>query len=99
MAYKEIIYSVDGPVAVITLNRPERMNALTMVTHTELAQAIDEADKDEKVKVIVITGAGRGFCSGDDVRDIFLSPEEAAIKGREIKIKAASGRAFTWRRP
>jgi len=91
MAYKEIVYSVDGPVAVITLNRPERMNALTMVTHAELAQAIDEADKDEKVRVIVITGAGRGFCSGDDVRDIFLSPEEAALKGREIRLKQLQG--------
>ena len=83
MAYKEIIYSVDAQVAVITLNRPERMNALTMTTHSELAQAIDEAAKDEKVRVLVLTGAGKGFCSGDDVKDIFLSPEETLWKGRE----------------
>ena len=82
MAYKEIIYSVDGQVAVITLNRPETMNALTVSAHLELAQAIDEAAKDEKVRVLVLTGAGKGFCSGDDVKDVFLNPEETMWKGR-----------------
>ena len=59
MAFKEILYNIEGPVAIITLNRPERMNALTMVTHQELEQAITNADQDEKVRVIVITGAGK----------------------------------------
>lgn len=71
MAFKEIFYNIEGPVAIITLNRPERMNALTMITHQELDRAVDKADKDDQIKVIVITGAGRGFCSGDDVKDIF----------------------------
>ena len=63
-------------MAVITLNRPEKMNALTLANHDELAQAIDEAYNDDDVRVIVLTGAGKGFCSGDDVGDVFLSPEE-----------------------
>ena len=91
MEYKEIIYAEEGQVAVITLNRPEVMNALTNTTHTELAQAIDKAAKDDKVRVIVLTGAGRGFCSGDDVKEIFLSPEEAAMKGRETKLRYLQG--------
>lgn len=91
MAYKEIIYSVDAQVAVITLNRPERMNALTTTTHTELAQAIDEAAKDENVRVLVLTGAGKGFCSGDDVKDIFLSPEETTWKGQEMRLRHLQG--------
>jgi enoyl-CoA hydratase/carnithine racemase len=91
MAFKEILYNIEGPVAIITLNRPERMNALTMITHQELEQAITDADQDDKVRVIVITGAGRGFCSGDDVRDIFLSPEEAAMKSRESRLKFLQG--------
>jgi len=91
MAYKEIIYSVDAQVAVITLNRPERMNALTTTTHTELAQAIDGAAKDENVRVLVLTGAGKGFCSGDDVKDIFLSPEETTWKGREMRLRHLQG--------
>lgn len=92
MAYTEIIYETRGPVAIITLNRPDRMNALTVTTHEELAQAIDQADKDDQVKVIVLTGAGRGFCSGDDVRDIFLSPEEALLKSREARLGFLQGK-------
>ncbi len=91
MAYKEIIYSIEESVAVITLNRPERLNALTLDTHRELAQAIEEADKDDQIRVVVITGAGKGFCSGDDVGDVFLSPEEDQFKTREAKLKQLEG--------
>lgn len=48
------------------------MKALTGKAHAELEQAIDEADKDDAIRVIVLTDAGRGFCSGDDVKTIFL---------------------------
>ncbi len=73
MAYEDLIYSVEnGNVAVITLNRPDVMNALSGRLHEELRLAIDEAEKDDAVRVIVLTGAGRGFCSGDDVKSIFL---------------------------
>ena len=54
-------------VATITLNRPETMNALTLKTYVEIEQAIVEADNDNDVRAVVITGAGRGFCSGDDL--------------------------------
>ena len=91
MNYEGIIYSVEGKVAIITLNRPEALNALTLTTHMELAQAIDEANKDEGVRVILITGAGRGFCSGDDVKEVFLSPEEATLQGREVRLKQLQG--------
>jgi 2-(1,2-epoxy-1,2-dihydrophenyl)acetyl-CoA isomerase len=91
MAFKEILYNVEGPVAIITLNRPQRMNALTMISHQELDQAIVTADRDNQVRVIVITGAGRGFCSGDDVREIFLSPEEAEMKSREARLSFLQG--------
>jgi len=73
MAYEEIIYSVENSnIAVITLNRPEAMNALTHKTHLELGMAIREANEDDRIRVIVITGTGRGFCAGDDVKTIFL---------------------------
>ena len=75
MGYEEIVYTVDKNVAIIMFNRPEAMNALTHQTHAELAQALGEADKDSNVKVIVLTGAGKGFCSGDDVKLIFKGGE------------------------
>jgi len=62
----DIIYEVDDPVATITLNRPDKLNALTMPMLREMRAAVDQAATDPAVFGIVITGAGRGFCSGLD---------------------------------
>ena len=77
MAYEDIIYKVDDHIAVITLNRPKVMNALTFKTHEELAKALKGANEDDNVRVIIITGAGKGFCAGDDVKGIFLGKDHS----------------------
>jgi 2-ketocyclohexanecarboxyl-CoA hydrolase len=65
--YSEILFEVRGPVAYITINRPERYNAFTAVTCEELIDALKKAGWDENVAVIVLTGAGdRAFCTGGD---------------------------------
>ena len=65
--YRELIYEVDDPIATITLNRPDRLNALTGRLLSEIKHAIGEAEKDSRVVSIVLTGAGRGFCAGADM--------------------------------
>ena len=60
----------DTSVARITLNRPDRLNALTFEVYDELRHTFRELDRDPSVRAVVITGAGRGFCSGGDVEDI-----------------------------
>ena len=65
--YQEILYEVDAPVATITMNRPEQLNAFTTRMLAEVAHAVDRAEKDESVVGIVLTGAGRGFCAGMDM--------------------------------
>jgi enoyl-CoA hydratase/carnithine racemase len=67
MRTQEILYSVAGRVATITLNRPERLNAWTRTMEAEVRQAMQEAGSDDNVRAIVITGAGRGFCAGADM--------------------------------
>ena len=67
MAYQEILYSIADRVATVTLNRPEKLNAWTATMEQEVRGAIYEAEKDESVRVIVLTGAGRGFCAGADM--------------------------------
>src|SRR5206468_2300132 len=62
----EILYEVDDPVAVITLNRPDKLNAITYGMLADLRASVREANDDPRVVGIVITGAGRGFCSGLD---------------------------------
>ncbi len=65
-SYKEIIYEVEDPVAVIRLNRPDRLNAITYTMLAEIRDAIDKSAEDSQVVGIVITGEGRGFCAGLD---------------------------------
>lgn len=67
MSYQEIVYGVADRVATITLNRPEKLNAWTAVMEREVRQAMHDAEADENVRVIMLTGAGRGFCAGADM--------------------------------
>src|SRR5271156_3456210 len=63
----ETIYEVADRVATITLNRPDKLNAWTAIMEGEVRAAMGEAEQDENVRVIVLTGAGRGFCAGADI--------------------------------
>ena len=82
MSFEQIIYSVEDAVAWVTLNRPARLNAWTNVMECEVRSAMQKADRDEAVRVIVLTGAGRGFCSGADVQG--MSEMFAGAAGRCI---------------
>ena len=67
MNYEQILYEVDDGVAVMTLNRPEKLNAMTAQMGAEMADAMAEADADDAVRALVMTGAGRAFCAGADL--------------------------------
>lgn len=70
MDYQEIIYKVEGAVATITLNRPKALNALTRTMRRELLDALNHCAKDEEIRVLLLTGAGKGFCVGQDVKEM-----------------------------
>ncbi len=67
MEYEQILTEVDEGVLTITLNRPDRLNAWTETMSRELISALDEADANDEVRVIIVTGSGRGFCAGADL--------------------------------
>ncbi len=67
MTYQEIQYDVAEGVLTITLNRPDKLNAFTATMGREMLAAFDQADGDDAVRVIIVTGAGRGFCAGADL--------------------------------
>jgi enoyl-CoA hydratase len=67
MSYTTLLYQVDGPLARVTLNRPERLNAIDRRMPGEIAEALAEANADPSVRVVVLRGAGRAFCSGYDL--------------------------------
>jgi enoyl-CoA hydratase/carnithine racemase len=66
MSYQDLIYGVEDKVATITLNRPDRMNALSRNLEAEIHRAFDEADADRAVRAIILTGSGAAFCAGYD---------------------------------
>ena len=68
--YELIKYDVDDPIATITLNRPEQLNAITGSMMAEMKHAMAAAERDERVVGIVLTGAGRGFCAGADMQGL-----------------------------
>jgi enoyl-CoA hydratase/carnithine racemase len=68
MNYEQVLYDVTDPVATITFNRPEFLNAFTTQMGVELRHAVGEAERDPRVVGIIITGAGRGFCAGADMK-------------------------------
>ena len=65
----EVLYEKEGGVALLTLNRPERLNAISGAMLSELSLRLLECDRDREVRAIVLTGAGRGFCAGLDLQD------------------------------
>jgi 2-(1,2-epoxy-1,2-dihydrophenyl)acetyl-CoA isomerase len=64
-----VLYTVEGPVASITLNRPEARNSLNVEAKTELLAAVRRAAEDEQVRAVILTGQGRAFCAGQDLRE------------------------------
>lgn len=67
MDYEEILYEVEDGVALVTLNRPEKLNAMTARMGAEMADSMAEANEDDAVRAVVLTGAGRAFCAGADL--------------------------------
>ena len=74
MAFEHILYERQGRVATITLNRPDRLNAIASGMPREIARAVEQAGDDDDVHVIVLTGAGRAFCAGYDLKDFAEQP-------------------------
>lgn len=91
MSYEFILVERDGDVGTVTLNRPERMNALTYEMSQEYSDAVAELNDDPAIGAIVITGAGRAFCSGVDV-----SRFEDSIRERDGQPVARPAPRFNW---
>lgn len=81
MAYETIDFKADGPIARITLNRPDRLNSFTITMHEELRDALANLGD---ARVLVLTGAGRGFCAGQDLNDRAVAPGEAVDLGETV---------------
>ena len=79
MSYESIQFKIENGIAVLTLNRPDRLNSFTQAMHREVRDALDKLQADKSARVLVLTGAGRGFCAGQDLGDRAVAPGGAAV--------------------
>ncbi|OYQ29574.1 2-(1,2-epoxy-1,2-dihydrophenyl)acetyl-CoA isomerase [Sandarakinorhabdus cyanobacteriorum] len=79
MGYETIILNIEHGVGSVTLNRPDRLNSFTVQMHKELADALDRIEADSAVRSVLLTGAGRGFCAGQDLADRAVAPGQEAV--------------------
>lgn len=79
MNYENLLFHVESGIARITLNRPDRLNSFTVAMHAELRDAISRVADDASVRVVLVTGAGRGFCAGQDLSDRAVAPGAAPV--------------------
>ena len=70
MSYETVLYDVSDHIATVTLNRPDRLNAITRQLQEDVFNALHQAETDDDVRVIILTGAGRGFCAGADMKGL-----------------------------
>ncbi|MBK7793300.1 MAG: 2-(1,2-epoxy-1,2-dihydrophenyl)acetyl-CoA isomerase [Betaproteobacteria bacterium] len=77
--YDHLLFAIDGGVARLTLNRPERLNSFNDAMHAELRDALARVRADASARVLVLTGAGRGFCAGQDLGDRAVAPGGAPV--------------------
>ena len=74
MTYESIQFTIAKGIATLTLNRPDRLNSFTQAMHREVRDALDQVQEDKSVRVLLLTGAGRGFCAGQDLNDRAVEP-------------------------
>ena len=79
MSYQDILFGIEGGVATLTLNRPDKLNSFTQAMHREVRDAFERIRADQGVRVLVLTGAGRGFCAGQDLSDRAVAPGGAPV--------------------
>lgn len=103
MVFEDIAVEHDGAIATITLNRPDVLNAARRQTHEELCAAFDAADRDNAIRAIIVTGAGRAFCAGTDISGGFRTPapcDPATGEGSEPDIGGITAlRLYDMRKP
>ena len=79
MNYENILFDINDGIAQLTLNRPDKLNSFTQAMHDEVRHALARVNADNSVRVFVLTGAGRGFCAGQDLSDRSVAPGSKGI--------------------
>ena len=78
--YVDLVFEKEGSIATLTLNRPEKLNAFTGMMRQGLWRAVEDVGQDDDIRVLIITGEGKGFCSGADINSMLaVTPDQWVI--------------------
>ncbi len=91
MDFQEILYASEDGIATITMNRPDKLNAWTRTMEREIREAMIRASEDAQTRVIVLTGAGRGFCAGADMDTLSQAADKSAHNAQAHQVTAEIG--------
>lgn len=94
-----VLYEKDGPVGIITFNRPERYNAVLPEVTDRLLEIIKEVQEDAQVKAVVLTGAGKGFCAGADMENFDIASPEELTEGLTVTYQTLMRQFFKLKKP
>jgi enoyl-CoA hydratase/carnithine racemase len=99
MASEHITTELSDGILTVTLNRPEKMNAYTTQMGQEIGAALDRADRDDEVRVVIFTGAGRGFCAGADISDGGSVGAGSGVERKGLPVGGIGQRLFESHKP
>src|SRR5262249_47411793 len=91
ISLQQTLYQVANGVATITLNRPDKLNVWTAIMEQEVRSCLEEAEHDDKVRLVVLTGAGRGFCAGADISLLSSVATKGAVDGERVTASRLAG--------
>jgi len=94
LEYKTIIVEKKDNIATITLNRPEKLNAVNMEMRSEILDTLADLKSDDEVRVVIVTGAGRGFCSGADINEFAEGAKDSNLQKTVNRSLLVMARAF-----
>ncbi len=97
MQYKNILVEKRDGIAIITFNRPEKLNAVSLEMRSEFLDALDELEVDDEVRVVIVTGAGRAFCAGADISEFEMDPVK--LRKGAIRMKREPMRILAFEKP
>lgn len=92
MDYEYILYEKEDSIATLTFNRPEVLNAVNHAMNREIRDAMKDYSEDDEQRVLILTGAGKGFHAGDDINDIFLSEDAREARAKAVVSKIRDSR-------
>jgi len=95
--YNTLLVEKRGNVALVTLNRPDKLNAVNLEMRLEFLDLLDEFRVDDEVRVVVVTGAGRGFCAGADISE--FGGDSADFKKKQARVKDMIRQLYEFEKP